>query len=211
MHGFRAEGVQRLHDELPHLLRSEEIVASFRATKTWQIDGEHLNAHLGDGVVPLVLLSIGVGQVQVWAGIFRIALRRRQEAFNGFLRAPLVQVDSAAVVQGREALGIALQGVDKMRANLALGLAQGIFLPQPRPDRAWLTELGANIEDADGGLWHRTLDELDACAAAYAAYGLAAGLGTWVGDPEEGVIVLPTAGLLDRYEKLPPPARAELA
>jgi predicted nuclease with RNAse H fold len=67
------------------------------------------------------------------------------------------------------------------------------------------------IVDEDGGLWHRTLDELDACAAAYAAYGLAAGLGTWVGDPQEGVIVLPTAGLLDRYEKLPPPARAALA
>ena len=47
------------------------------------------------------------------------------------------------------------------------------------------------IVDEDGGLWHRTLDELDACAAAYAAYALAAGLGTWVGDPAEGVIVLP--------------------
>jgi predicted nuclease with RNAse H fold len=67
------------------------------------------------------------------------------------------------------------------------------------------------VVDEDGGLWHRTLDELDACAAAYAAYGLAAGLGTWVGDPQEGVIVLPTAELLDRYEKLPPPARASLA
>ena len=33
------------------------------------------------------------------------------------------------------------------------------------------------IVDDDGGLWHRTLDELDACAAAYAAYALAAGLG----------------------------------
>jgi succinylarginine dihydrolase len=43
----------------------------------------------------------------------------------------------------------ALQGLDKMRANLALGLAQGIFLPQPRPDRAWLAELGTTIEDAD--------------------------------------------------------------
>ena len=36
----------------------------------------------------------------------------------------------------------ALQGIAKMRANLALGLAQGIFLPHPRPDRAWLAELG---------------------------------------------------------------------
>ena len=36
-----------------------------------------------------------------------------------------------------------------MRANLALGLAQGIFLPHPRPNRAWLAELGTTIEDAD--------------------------------------------------------------
>ena len=43
----------------------------------------------------------------------------------------------------------ALQGLDKMRANLALGLAQGIFLPHPRPDRAWLAELGTTIEAAD--------------------------------------------------------------
>ena len=67
------------------------------------------------------------------------------------------------------------------------------------------------VVDEDGGLWHRTLDELDACAAAYAAYGLAAGLGTWVGEPDEGVIVLPVAELLDRYERLPGPARAALA
>jgi succinylarginine dihydrolase len=43
----------------------------------------------------------------------------------------------------------ALQGVDKMRANLALGLAQGIFLPQPRPARAWLADLGTTIDGAD--------------------------------------------------------------
>ena len=46
----------------------------------------------------------------------------------------------------------ALQGLDKMRANLALGLVQGIFVPQPRPARAWLTELGADIESADRAL-----------------------------------------------------------
>jgi predicted nuclease with RNAse H fold len=67
------------------------------------------------------------------------------------------------------------------------------------------------VHDADGGLWHRTLDELDACAAAFAAYALAAGHGLRVGAPEEGVIVLPVAELLPRYEKLPPPARAALA
>ncbi len=43
----------------------------------------------------------------------------------------------------------ALQGVEKMRANLALGLAQGILVPHPRPDRSWLAELGTTIEDAE--------------------------------------------------------------
>ena len=43
----------------------------------------------------------------------------------------------------------ALQGLDKMRTNLRLGLAQGIFVPQPRPARAWLAELGTIIEEAD--------------------------------------------------------------
>src|SRR4051794_37106912 len=67
------------------------------------------------------------------------------------------------------------------------------------------------VVDDDGGLWHRTLDEIDACAAAYAAYALAVGLGTWVGDPAEGVMVIPTARLLERYTKLPAPARSALA
>jgi succinylarginine dihydrolase len=43
----------------------------------------------------------------------------------------------------------ALQGLDKMRSNLRLGLAQGIFLPHRRPDRDWLAALGATIESAD--------------------------------------------------------------
>ena len=67
------------------------------------------------------------------------------------------------------------------------------------------------VYDDDGGLWHRTLDEIDACAAAYAAYAMSVGLGTWVGDPAEGVMVIPTAHLLPSYTKLPAPARSELA
>ncbi|HEX2624169.1 MAG TPA: N-succinylarginine dihydrolase, partial [Sphingomicrobium sp.] len=43
----------------------------------------------------------------------------------------------------------ALQGLDKMRANLALGLVQGLFVPPPRPNRAWLTALGTTLDDAD--------------------------------------------------------------
>ena len=46
----------------------------------------------------------------------------------------------------------ALQGIDKMRANLGLDLAQGIFVPHPRPDRAWLAELGTTIVEAEPAL-----------------------------------------------------------
>lgn len=56
---------------------------------------------------------------------------------------------AGAVSQPRAA---ALQGIEKMRANLALGLSQGIFVPHARPDRAWLAELGTDIEQADAVL-----------------------------------------------------------
>ena len=46
----------------------------------------------------------------------------------------------------------ALQGIEKMRSNLRLGLAQGIFLPHPRPNRPWLAELGTTIEQAEPAL-----------------------------------------------------------
>src|SRR5215210_590861 len=40
----------------------------------------------------------------------------------------------------------ALQGVEKMRHNLGLGLIQGILLPHRRPNRDWLAALGTTIE-----------------------------------------------------------------
>jgi succinylarginine dihydrolase len=46
----------------------------------------------------------------------------------------------------------ALQGIDKMRANLALGLTQGIFVPHARPNRGWLTELGTTITECGPAL-----------------------------------------------------------
>jgi succinylarginine dihydrolase len=38
----------------------------------------------------------------------------------------------------------ALQGLTKMRGNMALGLAQGFFVPLPRPDVGWLERLAAD-------------------------------------------------------------------
>ncbi len=42
----------------------------------------------------------------------------------------------------------ALEGLAKMRANLALGLTQGILLPHRRPDRDWLARLSTSYEKA---------------------------------------------------------------
>lgn len=46
----------------------------------------------------------------------------------------------------------ALQGIEKMRANIGLGLTQGILLPHRRPDGAWLSTLGTDAEHADATL-----------------------------------------------------------
>jgi predicted nuclease with RNAse H fold len=84
------------------------------------------------------------------------------------------------------------------------------YRPPPKRTREGVRERIAalaarGVSDADGGLSPRNLDELDACAAAYAAYALATGRGSWVGASAEGVIVLPVGELRDRYERRPTP------
>ena len=46
----------------------------------------------------------------------------------------------------------ALQGLDKMRTNLLLGLAQGVLMPHPRPNHRWLEALGTSAEAAGPAL-----------------------------------------------------------
>ncbi len=46
----------------------------------------------------------------------------------------------------------ALQGIAKMRANLRLGLTQGILLPHARPDHDWLAALATRYARADSHL-----------------------------------------------------------
>ena len=46
----------------------------------------------------------------------------------------------------------ALQGVEKMRHNLRLGLAQGIFVPLPRPNHEWLADLGTTAAEVPDSL-----------------------------------------------------------
>ncbi|WP_433910514.1 N-succinylarginine dihydrolase [Sphingomonas yabuuchiae] len=51
----------------------------------------------------------------------------------------------------------ALQGIAKMRANLDLGLVQGILLPHPRPDHPWLKQLATDYQSASPVLKARSL------------------------------------------------------
>lgn len=51
----------------------------------------------------------------------------------------------------------ALQGIAKMRTSLKLGLTQGILLPHPRPDHAWLSTLHTSYANAPAHLKARAL------------------------------------------------------
>lgn len=54
--------------------------------------------------------------------------------------------NAGAISQPRAA---ALQGIEKMRANLRLGLAQGYFMPLDRPNRQWLSGLSTDMMNAE--------------------------------------------------------------
>jgi succinylarginine dihydrolase len=43
----------------------------------------------------------------------------------------------------------ALQGIEKMRANLRLGLSQGFFMPLDRPNSNWLAALSTDMQTAE--------------------------------------------------------------
>lgn len=97
------------------------------------------------------------------------------------------------------------------RADAVFAALQG-YRPSPRGyplgNQARIQALAlAHVIDPEDGLWHRTTDEIDAAAAAYTAFSYAIGHATWLGDPEEGVVVLPVQPH-DRYGAEPEPARA---
>ncbi len=67
--------------------------------------------------------------------------------YAGLSRGNLASARNAGAVSHPRAA--ALQGIAKMRANLVLGLAQGVLLPHRRPNADWLNALGATPEQAD--------------------------------------------------------------
>lgn len=83
----------------------------------------------------------------------------------------------------------ALQGIAKMRANLALGLPQGILLPHPRPDHLWLSALATDYAAAPAHLRAQALSASAMWAANAATVSPAV-------DAADGVCHLTVANLL---------------
>ena len=52
-----------------------------------------------------------------------------------------------------------------------------------------------HVADEGGDLWHRRIEEIEAAAAALCAHRYAVGHACWIGDPREGVVVLPGSRL----------------
>src|SRR3954454_2098342 len=71
-----------------------------------------------------------------------------------------------------------------------------------------------HVEDDGGDLWHRRIEEIEAVACALAAHRFAVGHACWVGDPAQGVIVLPGSRLPERFSGegfIPPVSRVPLS
>jgi hypothetical protein len=70
------------------------------------------------------------------------------------------------------------------------------------------------VIDEGGELWHRRIEEIDAAAAALCAHRYAVAHASWLGRPDEGVVVLPGASVPDEFPSrgvLPPVERLQLA
>ena len=70
--------------------------------------------------------------------------------YAGLSRGNIASANNAGDVSQPRAA--ALQGIEKMRHNLSLGLSQGFFMPLDRPDAPWLETLGTTLEDSEGHL-----------------------------------------------------------
>ena len=69
------------------------------------------------------------------------------------------------------------------------------------------------MDEDEHALWARRIEEIEAAGAALCAHRYAVGHASWVGDPDEAVVVLPGAALPERFSPegvLPPLRRAPL-
>jgi predicted nuclease with RNAse H fold len=74
--------------------------------------------------------------------------------------------------------------------------------------------VGDHVTDDGGDLWHRRIEEIDAVVCALCAHRYAVGHASWLGDPEEGVVVLPGTSIPSEFTRqgvIPPVERLHLS
>jgi predicted nuclease with RNAse H fold len=113
---------------------------------------------------------------------------------------PEVPLDEETGPDG-EFLGLVEEGifheapVFEVNADAVFCALQGRRVPARRHPLGILVRIDAltedRIEDPGGDLWSRRIEEIEAAAAALCAHRYAVGHAAWLGDPDEGVVVLP--------------------
>src|SRR5215203_3326135 len=82
---------------------------------------------------------------------------------------------------------------------------QGRRLPAKRHPFGMLKRIeelaGDHVTDDGGDLWHRRIEEIDAVVCALCAHRYAVGHASWLGDPKEGVVVLPGASIPSEFSR----------
>lgn len=147
----------------------------------------------------------GVAEVPVHEGILALTAALNLSVYGG---GPSEQVDEGAY---------SATPVFETSADGVFCALRGIRLPAKRHPfgiQLRIEELlDEHVEDDGGELWHRRIEEVEAAAVALCAHRFAVGHACWVGDPAQGVIVLPGSRLPDRFSGegvVPPVSRVPL-
>ncbi len=86
-------------------------------------------------------------------------------------------------------------GVFEVNIDAVFCALEGRRVPARRHPLGVLTRIDelteGHVEDLGGDLWSRRIEEIEAAAAALCAHRYAVGHAAWLGDPEEGVVVMP--------------------
>jgi predicted nuclease with RNAse H fold len=137
---------------------------------------------------------------------------------SGLPAAPFAPDADEGAVQGAVAEGAFHSGgLFETSADAVFAALRGHRLPARR--HPWgvhlrIAELSDDqIQDTGGELWHRRIEELDALACALCAHRYAVGHASWLGDPSEGLIVVPGTSIPEAFPTegvLPPVERRPL-
>src|SRR3546814_16365817 len=116
--------------------------------------------------------------------------------YAGLSRGNIASASNAGGVSQPRAA--ALQGIAKLRHNLALGLPQGFFVPPGRPDAAWLDGLGTTAADAEPPLRAQAWSASSLCAANAETVSPAPDIPDGRGHPSTATLHTPQIGQASR-------------